>query len=135
MMANVNEQKPQKYRLVPVAFVVQNCEWNNEEDENGINDIDNKTDLLQVEVTVTVVDRVSTGLTVGDIGWKYQDGDGGNGEAQNNYEVEKIGLVRIVGMLVVDKKKVDIENEKGCASHTSNLFELPSRLFVADFTS
>lgn len=98
--------------LVLVTLIEEHCEWDDEEDENSIDDIYSEPQILhrQGKVAGTIVDGVPAGLPVGDVGRQHEDGDSGHGEAEDDHELGEVGLIRIVGMLVVDEE-VDIEDE------------------------
>lgn len=105
-------KKKKKHKLVLVAFVVEHREGNDEEDENGVEDVNREPQILhrESEIARAVVNGMTAGLPVGDVGRQHEDGDGGDGEAQNDDEFGEIRLVGIVRMLVIHQK-VDVEEE------------------------
>lgn len=93
-------------RLVLVALVVEHGKGDDEEDENGIGDVDGEPECLhrEGEITGTIVNGMPARLPVGDVGRQHQDGDGGDREAKNHHQFRKVSLVHIVRMLVVHQQ-------------------------------
>ena len=63
-----------------------------------------------------VVDGVLAGLAVGDVGGEHEDGEDGDGDAEHDDELEEVGLVGIIRVLVVDEQ-VDADEEHQDADH------------------
>jgi len=59
---------------------------------------------------------VPTGLAVGNVGGKHEDGDGGDGEPQNDDEFGEVGLVKVIGVLVIDEE-IYVDEEYDNAYH------------------
>jgi len=59
---------------------------------------------------------VPTGLAVGNVGGKHENGDGGDGEAQNDDEFGEVGLVNVIRVLVIDEE-VHVNEEYDNAHH------------------
>jgi len=112
-----NKEETKKV-LVKVALVVEHGEWDDEEDEDGVEDVNGEPELLhgKSEVASPVVDRVAAGLAVRHVRREHEDGDGGDGEAQNDDEFREVGLVGVIRMLVVDQE-VHVDEEHDHADH------------------
>lgn len=109
------------YLLVQVAFVVEHCEGDDEEDEDGVDDVNGEPQVLhrEREVASAVVYRVTARLPVRHVSGEHEDGDGSHREPQNDDEFGEVGLVRVVGVLVVHQK-VHIDEEHDHAHHNGH---------------
>ena len=104
--------------LVLVAFIVEHCERNNEEDKHGVDDVNDEPQGLhrEREVARTIVDRVATRLPVRDICREHENGDCGDRETENDDEFGEVCLVLVIRMLVVHEK-VHVHQEHDHAHH------------------
>lgn len=70
-----------------VSLVVEHGEGDDEEDEDGIGDVDDEPEGLhrEGEVTGAIVNGMPARMPVGDVCRKHQYRDGGNGEAEDHH--------------------------------------------------
>ena len=104
--------------LVLVALVEEHGEGDDEEDEDGVEDVDCEPEVLhgESEATRAVVDRVAARLAIRHVRGEHEDGDSGDGEAQNDDEFGEVGLVGVVRVLVVHEE-VHVHQEHDHAHH------------------
>ena len=114
----ISERGREDAALVLVALVVEHGEGYDEEDEDGVDDVDDEPERLhgEREVAGAVVDGLPAGLAVGDVGGEHEDGEDGDGEAEHDDELGEVGLVGVVGVLVVDEQ-VDADEQHDHADH------------------